>query len=333
MEDSTNMEKTAHATAGSMEQKDPCEAERHGSSITSESKENGSFKIALVLTLSAANFLNTLTIQSSVIILPSIGRAIDIPAARQQWIISSYYMTYGCFLLLWGRIADLYGRRLVFIAGSAWVAASTIAVPFAQNEIAFNILRGCTGLGAAANVSSALGILGSAFEAGKAKNYAFSIFGSAHSLGTIAGILFGGVIAQYLSWEWVFWIFGVIATVVTVIGVFIIRPEDRPNPHSERRDVDVLGGALITISLMLFIFTLTEAEIGGWGRWWIPVLLVVSVLLAAAFVLWQRHLELRTQRAPLLRVSIFRNTRFSAAQVILALFYGAFNNFLLFATY
>ncbi|EKG14513.1 Major facilitator superfamily [Macrophomina phaseolina MS6] len=309
------------------------EAESQSCSSTSEPKEKESFQVPLVLTLSAANFLNTLTVQSSVIILPSIGRDIGIPAARQQWIISSYYMTYGCFLLLWGRIADLYGRRNVFIAGSIWVAASTIAVPFAKNEIAFDVLRGCTGLGAAANVSAGLGILGNAFEAGRAKNYAFSAFGGAHSLGTIMGILFGGVIAQYLSWEWVFWIFGIVASIVVVAGFFVIQPDGKAHASQERAGVDVLGGALITASLLLFTYALTEGEIGGWARPWIPVLLAVSVLLAVIFVLWQRHLELRTQRAPLLKMSIFNNKRFSAAQVILCLFYGAFNNFLLFATY
>ncbi|EKG20882.1 Major facilitator superfamily [Macrophomina phaseolina MS6] len=275
--------------------------------------------------------VQTLTAQSSVIVLPTIGREIGIPGPSQQWIISAYYMTYGCFLLLFGRIADLYGRRNVFIAGSAWVAACAIAVPFAQDEILFDVLRGLQGLGGAANVSSGIGILGNAFDHGKAKNYAFSIYGAAHSLGTIMGIIFGGVIAQFLSWKWVFWIFAVVASLVTVAGVFVIRPDVRT--ARQKKGVDVLGGALITLSLMLFIFAMTEGDIEGWHRPWIPTLLVVSLLLGVAFVLWQIYLEQRTDRAPLLKMSIWKNSRFTAAQVILGLFHGGFNNFLLFATY
>ncbi|GME55361.1 putative puromycin resistance protein pur8 protein [Neofusicoccum parvum] len=302
---------------------------------TSEIEKEESFHIPLVLTLSSANLLNTLTVQSSMIILPSIARDLDIPAARQQWIISSYYIAYGCFLLLWGRLADIYGRRTTFILGSAWVTASTIAVPFAPNEIAFDILRAMQGFGGAANVSSGLGILGGTFGPGKPKDYAFSIYGAGHSLGTILGILLGGVIGQYLSWKWIFWIFGILAGGVAVAGVLVIPSHAAADRIAAARKggVDWLGGALITTSLLLLTFTLTEAEVDGWERPWIPPVLSASVVIGVLFVCWQVYLELRTTRAPLLKMSIWLNTRFTAAQVVLALFQGSFNNFLLFATY
>jgi MFS family permease len=80
-----------------------------------------------------------------VIILPSIGRDLDIPAERQQWIISAYYLTFGCFLLLWGRLADIFGRRSVFLLGSAWLTIVTIVIPFAPNEIVIDLFRGLQG--------------------------------------------------------------------------------------------------------------------------------------------------------------------------------------------
>jgi hypothetical protein len=88
----------------------------------------------------------TLAVQSVVIILPTIGNHLSVPESRQQWIVSSYSLTFGCFLLFWGRIADLYGKRLVFILGSIWVTAVTAANPFVPNEIAFNLFRGLHGL-------------------------------------------------------------------------------------------------------------------------------------------------------------------------------------------
>jgi MFS family permease len=88
----------------------------------------------------------TLSLQSVVIILPTIGHHLAVPDSRQQWIVSSYSLTFGCFLLFWGRIADLYGKRLIFILGSIWVTAVTAANPFVPNEIGFNVFRALHGL-------------------------------------------------------------------------------------------------------------------------------------------------------------------------------------------
>ncbi len=88
----------------------------------------------------------TLSIQSVVIILPSIGHDLAIPDSRLQWVVSAYALTFGCFLLLWGRIADIYGKRLIFVAGSAWVAVAMAANPFVPNEIGFDVFRALQGL-------------------------------------------------------------------------------------------------------------------------------------------------------------------------------------------
>ena len=134
--------------------------------------------IALVITLTGAALLNTLSVQASVIVLPTIGEDLGIPSAKQQWIVSSYALSFGCFLLLWGRLADVYGKRPIFILGSAWVCLTTLVCPFVPNEIGFDIMRGLQGLGAAANVPTAIGILGVTFPPGKAKNYAFATYSS-----------------------------------------------------------------------------------------------------------------------------------------------------------
>lgn len=132
--------------------------------------------IALVAALTGASFLNTFSVQAAVIILPTIGRDLHIPQARQQWVVSAYSLSFACFLLLWGRLADVYGRRTIFLIGSAWVMVTTIVNPFMPEEISFDIFRGLQGLGAAANVPTAIGILGATFKSGKAKNYAFSSY-------------------------------------------------------------------------------------------------------------------------------------------------------------
>ncbi|KAL2354358.1 major facilitator superfamily domain-containing protein [Cryomyces antarcticus] len=287
--------------------------------------------IALVVTLTGAAFLNSLTVQSAVIVLPTIGKELDIPEARQQWIISAYTLTFGCFLLLWGRLADIYGKRLIFMWGCAWVTVTTIVIPFSPNEICFDVLRGLQGLGAAANVPTAIGILGVTFPPGKAKNYAFSFYSAGAPLGSVFGNLLGGIVAEYASWKWIFWILACLAAAVTIAG-YLIVPVPVVNTGT-KTSVDWVGGTLITMAILAFMFAMTEGNVVGWSTPWIPVLIVVSVILIALFVFWQLYLEKKTTRSPLMKVTVFRNIHFSAAMVIMLLFFASFNNFLVFATY
>ncbi|PON23843.1 hypothetical protein TGAM01_v207171 [Trichoderma gamsii] len=314
--------------------------------------------IALVATVTGAAFLNTLSVQSVVIILPTIGHHLSVPESRQQWIVSSYSLAFGCFLLFWGRIADLYGKRLVFILGSVWVTAITAANPFVPNEIAFNLFRGLHGLGAAANVPTAIGILGVTFPPGKAKNYAFSTYGAGAPLGSVFGNILSGFVAQYSNWKWVFGVLAIMGGVISVCGMLFIPPTPPPAANTTTtklgpKSVDWVGATLITVGLLALMFALTEGNVVGWSTPWIPVLIVVSILVIAAFAVWQWYLERRLDAAkarllespngilqpatlptpPLIKVSIFRNRQFSAVMVIMGVFFASFNNYLIYATY
>ncbi|KAI1386904.1 drug resistance protein [Hypoxylon trugodes] len=294
--------------------------------------------IALVATVTGASFLNTLSIQSVVIILPTIGEELNIPESRQQWIVSSYALTFGCLLLLWGRIADIYGKRSIFILGSAFVAVTMIINPFIPNEIGFNIFRGLQGLGAAANVPTAIGILGVTFPPSKAKNYAFSAYAAGAPLGSVFGNLIGGFIASFANWRWVFGATGGLAIAVTVAGIAFIPA---PPPHlttqkggiSSLRSVDWIGGALVTGAILALLFALTEGNVVGWKTIWIYLLIVISLLLLGMFVIWQWYQEKHTTSKPLMKVSVFKSARFSAAMVIMALFFAAFNDLIVSATF
>lgn len=280
------------------------------------------------------HFQQILSVQAVVIVLPTIGGNLSIPLNRQQWIVSAYSLTFGCFLLLWGRLADVYGKRRIFIFGSAWLTAVTIAIPFSPNEIIFDVLRGLQGLGAAANVPTAIGILGITFPPGKAKNYAFTCYSAGTSLGSVTGNVLAGLIGEYLTWKWIFWILAIFAALVTVAGILLIPiPQTTGSVTESRASVDWLGAALITLGLMALMFALTEGNVVGWSTPWIPVLIVASVLLVAGFVLWQWYLERKTSRSPLMKISIFKNKRFVAALIIVALSLASFSNYLVFATY
>ncbi|OTA54355.1 hypothetical protein K449DRAFT_377713 [Hypoxylon sp. EC38] len=294
--------------------------------------------IALVATVTGASFLNILSIQSVVIILPTIGEDLSIPESRLQWVVSSYALTFGCFLLLWGRIADIYGKRSIFILGSAFVAVTMIINPFIPNEIGFNLFRGLQGLGAAANVPTAIGILGVTFPPSKAKNYAFSAYAAGAPLGSVFGNIIGGFIASFANWRWVFGATGGLAIAVTLAGILFIPP---PPPHlagrkdgiSSLKSVDWIGGALVTASILALLFALAEGNVVGWNTVWIYLLIVISLLLLGIFVAWQWYQEKHMTSKPLMKVTLFKNARFSAAMVIMALFFGSFNDMLVSATF
>ncbi|UNI21149.1 hypothetical protein JDV02_007164 [Purpureocillium takamizusanense] len=328
----------------------------HGGSGVAKSEAEGipppmskARRIALVATLTGAAFLNTLSSQSVVIILPSIGKSLDIPENRQQWIVSSYSLAFGCFLLLWGRVADIHGKRLVFILGSAWVTVVTAVNAFIPNEIAFSLFRALHGLGAAANVPTAIGILGVVFSPGKAKNYAFSCYAAGSPLGNVFGNIFSGLITQYSNWKWVFGVSAIMAGTTAVAGLVFIpqSPSPRslrdqnsigPAPIGAKPSIDWLGTFLITAGLLALMYALTEGNVVGWAVPWVPVVIVVSLGTIVLFGVWQRYLERRqsldgSALPPLVKVSVFSNARFTAAMVATGLFFASFNTFIIFATY
>lgn len=289
--------------------------------------------------------------------LPSIGAALDIPTSRQQMITSVYNISSGCLILLWGRLADVYGRRVIFLIGSTLFALSTLVTPFSPNEICFYVFRALQGVSAAATVPSALGILATLFPPGSRKRtQAFVAFSAASSVGSVLGNLAGGVIGGLLSWKWVFWIPAMFAGLVTA-SAYVLAPSTHvtslnPDRHDEQggekdvgssRSLDWCGGLLITATLTLLLVALSEANVVGWSTPWIPAVIVASFVLGVTFIFWEHRLE-RLQirndgrassraRQPLLKVSLFKSPQFSAAFVTIGCFYASFNSFLIFATF
>ena len=204
---------------------------------------------------------------------------------------------------------------------------------------------------------TAIGILGTTFPPGKAKNYAFSCYGMFHHrvfavarqltayatitaagapLGAVFGNLVAGLIAEYASWKWVFGVIAILAAIITVAAIFVIPPPKhtlQQDGVSVRGSVDWIGAALITVGLLVLLFALTEGNVVGWKTPWVPVLIVVAVALVVVFVFWQRHLEKTGKQAPIMKVSMFHSKRFSAAMLIMALFFSSFSGWLVFATY
>jgi MFS family permease len=250
-------------------------------------------------------------------------------------VTSIYNISSGCLILLWGRLADVYGHRFIYLSSSAGFAIASISIPFSSNEIGFYALRALQGMSGAATVSSAVGILALRFPVGKSRNKAFVTLSAAASLGSILGNIAGGVIGGFLSWKWVFWIPSIPAVFVTIMAGALIPTPDSPvqdTQDSTKPFVDWVGAAMVSSGLLLILVALAEANVVGWTTPWILALIVISVILLAVFIFWQYHLEADRIRQPLMKISMFRNLQFSAIFVIICCFYGAFNSFLIFTT-
>lgn len=273
-----------------------------------------------------------------VIILPSLGEALGIPASRQQLVVSVYNVSLGSLMMLCGRLADVYGRRLVFLGGSVLFTISTLCLPFSSTEIPFYVLRVLQGMGGAAIIPAGLGIAATTLPPGKSRTRAYVVIAALGSIGSIVGNLLGGLIGGYLSWKWVFWIPAILAALTTGAAFVVTStPELQKNavPATENSSssVDWLGAIMISSSLLLLLITLTEANVVGWSTPWIPPLIVASVIFLVLFIWWQRRLERGPAGQPLLRISMFRHVRYSFLFILIGCFYASFNGFIVFATY
>ncbi|EMD33363.1 hypothetical protein CERSUDRAFT_142330 [Gelatoporia subvermispora B] len=249
--------------------------------------------IGLVATCTLSMILNISNSTAVAIALPTIGRDINIPEYRLQWVVSAYSLSSGCLFLFFGRIADLYGRKLCFNLGIVFMAIFALGCGFAQNEITIDILRGLQGIGGAACIPAAIGILAHAFPPSRARSVAFATFGAGAPVGGAIGSLIGGVLTQLTkpTWRSTFFFTAGIGG-LCLIGSFFTIPADQRSQETDRR-VDWLGAFLVTAALTLIIFALSDGTIApkGWRTPYIIALLIVGVVLLGLYVAWQYYLE------------------------------------------
>ncbi|KAF7980644.1 hypothetical protein HWV62_37456 [Athelia sp. TMB] len=298
--------------------------------------------VVLILTCTMAMVLNIANSTMVSIALPIIGHDLNIPSERLQWLVSAYSLSSGCFLVFFGRLADLYGRKRVFVAGSLWLAVFSLGLGFANgafpsasehevalltrilvptDEITLDILRGFQGIGAAATIPSSVGIIAGAFPPSRMRSFALATFSAGAPMGAAIGMILG---AAGLS------------AATTVLGMFSIDA-DLPSTEKDTR-VDWLGALLVTAGLVLIVFVLSEGEIAGWKTAYIIALLIVGVICMVLFVLWEHYLEhvhenhseealnSRWTPPPLMKTSIWGRAKgkFAAAMLIAFLNWSAF---------
>jgi EmrB/QacA subfamily drug resistance transporter len=263
--------------------------------------------LALVL-LSAAQFVVVLDASIVNVALPSIGNALDFSQENLPWVVNAYVLTFGGFLLLGGRTADLLGRRRVFMAGLALVAVASLAAGFATTEAQLIAARAAQGLGAAIISPAALSIVTTIFKDGAERNRALGVWGAVAGSGGAAGVLLGGILTDGLGWEWVLWVNVPVSLIALALTPRLIAESRAVH---ETRAFDVAGAVTVTAALSILVYAVVDAESAGWGSSKTIGLLALSVALLAAFVV----IELRA-RKPLVPFSIFRIRTLTGANVV-----------------
>jgi EmrB/QacA subfamily drug resistance transporter len=264
--------------------------------------------LALIVT---AQFMVILDVAIVNVALPSIKSDLNFSQTNLQWVVSAYAIMFGGALLLGGRLADLLGRRRLFIAGLALFAASSLLCGLAWSESSLIAFRAVQGLGGALLAPAALSLLMTRFAEGRDRNLALGIYGAASGSGAAVGVLLGGLLTSYLSWSWIFFINVPVGVAAIALAPLLLQ-ESRAD--GAERHFDFPGAASITAGLMLLVYAMTRATTDGWGSGSTLALLAGAAALVLAFV----AIELRSP-APLLPLRIFRSRTLSAANAAMAI--------------
>ena len=281
---------------------------------------------ALIL-ICTAIFVVVLDIAIVNVALPSIGRDLDFAERNLQWVITAYSLTYGGFLLLGGRAADLIGRRVMFMVGLALFGAASLVCGLATSSAMLIVARGVQGLGAAIVTPAALSIISVTFTEGSERNKALGAWGAVGGSGAAAGVLMGGVLTKYLGWEWIFWVNVPVAAIVLALTPFYVRESKRTDIV---HDYDVTGAVSVTGGLIVLVYAISQAPEVGWGTFRTIGLIVLAAAALVFFLIWEHRFAER----PLMPLGIFRTRLVAAANLSgFLLAGGMFGTFLLLTLY
>jgi EmrB/QacA subfamily drug resistance transporter len=253
-----------------------------------------------------AFFMTILDVSIVNVALPSIKKSLDVSDSSLQWVLIAYAITFGGFLLLGGRLADLLGRRRIFMIGVAVFSAASLVCGLSGSIGLLVAARAVQGIGAALVSPATLSIITTTFEEGAERNKALGIWGAMGGSGAAAGVLAGGILTQYLGWEWIFFVNVPVGAVVLALTRSVVR-ESKIEGLS---GFDIGGAVTVTGSLALLTYAVSKAPDVGWATGRTIGLLVASGILLLLFIAIERRAS-----EPLVPFGIFRVRTVTGANV------------------
>jgi EmrB/QacA subfamily drug resistance transporter len=259
-----------------------------------------------LIAVAVAIFMLLLDITVVTVALPDIQRSQHSSFRDLQWVVNAYALTLAAFLLTAGSLADLLGRRLVFVSGLVVFTLASAACGLSSSPLALNLARAVQGVGGAAMFATSLALIAEAFQ-GPDRGVAFGVYGGTVGAAVAVGPVIGGLITSGIGWEWIFFVnvpIGVGAVVLTLSQVTESRD---PNATG----VDWLGLVTFSGALFLLVFALVQGNEKGWGSTRILAYLISSAVLMVLFVVAERR-----QRRPMLDLTLFRRPAFAGASIV-----------------
>ena len=265
--------------------------------------------------LCASQFMVVLDFSIVNVALPAMQKDLGFSQQNLQWVISAYALTFGGFLLLGGRAADLFGRRRVFMAGLGLFVLASLVGGLAHLQWVLISARAFQGLGAAIVSPAALSILTTTFTEGQERNRALSIWGAIAAGGFAAGVLLGGILTDALSWRWVMFVNVPIGIAAVALSPVLLRESRKQTATAQ---IDLAGAVTVTAGLVLLVYALVQAPEAGWVAVSTVLMLGGAIAFLALFV-W---VESRSP-APLVPLVIFRSSTLTGANLVGALLSAA----------
>jgi EmrB/QacA subfamily drug resistance transporter len=274
--------------------------------------------------LAAASFMTVIDLTIVNVSLPTIGRDLHFSQTNLQWVVTGYALTFGGFLLLGGRAADLLGRRRMLMVGLSLFTAASMGAGLSTGSVFLIAARAVQGLGAAVMLPAALSIVMNMFEEGAERNKALGIWGGLGAGGATVGMIAGGFLTRYAGWQYIFYL-----NVPIGAGALVLVPRIVPDSRlaDTRRRFDAFGAITGTGGLVVLVDAISQAPQHGWGASRTVALLAAAVILLGAFL----AIESRVQ-APLLPLRIFRLQTLAGANAAGLLLGGSFYSFIFVGT-
>jgi EmrB/QacA subfamily drug resistance transporter len=281
------------------------------------STQRGKLTLLLLCFVAFLDFVDASIVN---VALPSIRTDLHTSVQNVQWVVSGYLLTYGGFMLLGGRAADLLGRRRILLAGTVAFAIASFGAGLANTELEVVVARLAQGLGAAMMLPAALSLVTTIFNQGTDRTKALGAWGAMAGVASAAGVLLGGLLTQGPGWRWVFFVNPIACVGVLVGTLALIHPE---RPRQKASHFDSVGAVLSTAGMLALVYGLVRAPVVGWGAASTVTALAGSAVLLGAFIVNEQRVE-----RPLLPLSVFRIKGLAAADatqlIAIAAFFSTF---------
>jgi EmrB/QacA subfamily drug resistance transporter len=274
--------------------------------------------------LAVAYFMTIIDLTIVNVSLPTIGRDLHFSETSLQWVVTAYALTFGGFLLLGGRAADLFGRRRILMAGLALFTVTSLSCGLASSEAFLIGARAVQGLGAAIMLPSALSIVMNMFEQGAERNKALGIWGGLGAAGATVGLITGGLLTRYAGWQYIFFLNVPIGAAALALAPRVV-PDSRLDKAGRR--FDALGAIAGTSGLVLLVDAISQAPQYGWGATRTVAVLAAAAALLVVFVVIERRVK-----DPILPLGIFRLRTLAGANAAGLLLGGSFFAFVFVGT-